>query len=77
MLLSRSGGTTVSQRQQSKTDEMISLYNALASAVGEEVADRLFPGAWRHLRKIRSRERDRAFVEHKAHAAPGREIEPS
>ncbi len=53
-----------------KTDEMVILYEALATAVGEEVADRLFPGAWRHLRKIRSRERDRTVIEHKAHGTP-------
>lgn len=60
--------------RQAKADEMVHLYEALAAAVGEEIADRLFPGAWRHLRRIRARERERRYVEHKAHDTKTRPI---
>lgn len=53
--------------RQTKADEMVRLYKALATAVGEEIADRLFPGAWRHLRRIRAREREQRYLVHKAH----------
>jgi len=69
------GGNAMQDDRQTKADEMVHLYEALAAAVGDEIADRLFPGAWRHLRRIRTREREKErehlYVEHKAHSAMG------
>ena len=45
--------------------------------VGEEIADRLFPGAWRHLRRIRFRERERRHVVHKATSTNAQADRPS
>ena len=63
--------------RQTKTDEMVLLYEALARAVGEETADRLFPSTWRDLRRIRSREKDRSYIEHKAQSTLRGPHEPS
>ena len=35
-------------------DETVALLHALRSVLDQETADRLFPQAWRHLRRIRS-----------------------
>jgi len=46
--------TTDERRGERLEEDTLALYRALHNALDEETADRLFPAAWRHLRKIRS-----------------------